>query len=115
MAFDELKAKQSVMWGTGPYHNITETISDIHERVIARLEPRAGVTWLDVACGTGAVAERAAREGADVTGVDSRRFSSRPRRAGPRSRASISITASVTVRTSTFRTRRSMSRRRRVA
>jgi ubiquinone/menaquinone biosynthesis C-methylase UbiE len=28
------------------------------------------VRWLDLACGTGAVAERAAREGADVTGID---------------------------------------------
>jgi hypothetical protein len=24
MAFEELKSKQSVMWGTGPYPNITE-------------------------------------------------------------------------------------------
>ena len=34
MAFEELKQKQSVVWGTGPYQNITETITDIHERVI---------------------------------------------------------------------------------
>lgn len=70
MAFEELKQKQSVVWGTGPYQNITETITDIHERVIDRLEPEPGVKWLDLACGTGAVAERAAERGADVTGVD---------------------------------------------
>ena len=70
MAFEELKAKQSVMWGTGPYQNVTETITDIHERVVDRLAPAEGVTWLDLACGTGAVAERAAEAGADVTGVD---------------------------------------------
>jgi SAM-dependent methyltransferase len=70
MAFEELKQKQSVMWGTGPYQNITETITDIHDLVIERLLPRPGVRWLDLATGTGAVAERAAERGADVTGVD---------------------------------------------
>jgi len=70
MAFEELKAKQSVVWGTGPYQNVTETITDIHERVIERLAPGPGVKWLDLACGTGAVAERAAAAGATVTGVD---------------------------------------------
>jgi ubiquinone/menaquinone biosynthesis C-methylase UbiE len=70
MAFEELKAKQSVMWGTGPYQNITDTITDVHERVVERLAPAEGVRWLDLACGTGAMAERAARGGADVTGVD---------------------------------------------
>lgn len=70
MAFEELKQKQSVVWGTGPYQNITETIPDLHDRVIDRLAPRPGVKWLDLACGTGAVAERAAKRGADVTGVD---------------------------------------------
>ncbi len=70
MAFEELKQRQSVVWGTGPYQNVTETITDIHERVIERLAPSAGMKWLDLACGTGAVAERAAKAGAEVTGVD---------------------------------------------
>jgi SAM-dependent methyltransferase len=70
MGYQELKQRQSVMWGTGPYQRVTETIADIHEHVIERLAPRAGVKWLDVACGTGAIAERAAAQGADVTGVD---------------------------------------------
>ncbi len=70
MAFEELKQRQSVMWGNGPYQNVTETISDIHALVIERLDPQPGIRWLDLACGTGAVAERAARAGASVTGVD---------------------------------------------
>jgi len=70
MAFEELKQRQSVVWGTGPYQNITETIPDIHERVIEKLDPQPGVKWLDLACGTGAVAEQAAERGAEVTGVD---------------------------------------------
>ena len=70
MAYEELKQRQSVMWGTGPYQRVTETIADVHERIIERLAPAPGVRWLDVACGTGAVAERAAESGAVVTGVD---------------------------------------------
>lgn len=70
MAFEELKSKQSVMWGTGPYQNVTDTIADVHEAVVARLNPEAGVQWLDLACGTGAIAERAAEKGASVTGID---------------------------------------------
>jgi SAM-dependent methyltransferase len=70
MPFEELKSKQSVVWGKGPYQNITDTITDIHELVIDRLDPQPGMKWLDLACGTGAVAERAAERRADVTGVD---------------------------------------------
>ena len=70
MAFEELKERQSVMWGTGRYQRITETIADVHDLVIERLAPQPGMRWLDLACGTGAVAERAARAGAAVTGAD---------------------------------------------
>jgi SAM-dependent methyltransferase len=68
--YEELKEKQSVVWGTGPYQRITETIADIHEIVVDRLAPGPGDEWLDLACGTGAVAERAAAAGANVTGID---------------------------------------------
>lgn len=70
MAFEDLKSKQSVMWGNGPYQNVTETIADIHELLIERLDPQDGDAWLDLACGTGAMSERAAGKGAAVTGVD---------------------------------------------
>jgi SAM-dependent methyltransferase len=70
MAFEELKQRQSVMWGTGPYQRITETITDIHDLVVERLAPEEGDRWLDLACGTGAVAEQAAAGGCDVTGID---------------------------------------------
>lgn len=70
MAFEELKQKQGVMWGSGPYQNVTDTITDLHEVVVERLAPSGGERWLDLACGTGAVAERASRAGARVTGVD---------------------------------------------
>ena len=70
MAFEELKERQSTRWGTGPDQRITETLHDIHERVVERLSPLPGNRWLDLATGTGAVAERAAGADADVTGLD---------------------------------------------
>jgi ubiquinone/menaquinone biosynthesis C-methylase UbiE len=70
MAYEELKTRQSVMWGNGPYQRVTETIADLHEVVVERLEPAPGVRWLDLACGTGAVAEAAAAAGAEVVGID---------------------------------------------
>jgi ubiquinone/menaquinone biosynthesis C-methylase UbiE len=70
MAYEELKQKQSVMWGNGPYQRVTETLTDIHERVIESLAPQPGDRWLDLACGTGAIAERASAAGAQVTGLD---------------------------------------------
>ena len=70
MAYEELKQRQSVMWGYGPYQRITETIADVHEVVVGRLAPESGDHWLDLACGTGAVAERAAAAGSHVTGLD---------------------------------------------
>jgi ubiquinone/menaquinone biosynthesis C-methylase UbiE len=70
MSYEELKQRHSVMWGNGPYQRITETVADIHALVVSRMEPAPGVRWLDLACGTGAVAERAAAAGAEVTGVD---------------------------------------------
>lgn len=68
--FEELKTRQSVMWGNGPYERITELLTESQEDLVAALEPRAGETWLDLATGTGAVARMAARAGADITGLD---------------------------------------------
>jgi SAM-dependent methyltransferase len=70
MAFEELKQRHGVMWGSGPYEQVSETIADVHDRVTARLDPQPGERWLDLACGTGSVSERAARAGALVTGLD---------------------------------------------
>ena len=70
MAFAELKARQSVMWGNGPYERITNTLRDIHELVIERADPKPGEQVLDAATGTGAVAILAAKRGADVVGQD---------------------------------------------
>lgn len=70
MGFEELKQRHSVVWGTGPYERISATISDLQDELVERLEPRSGIRWLDVATGTGEVAKRAARAGAEVVGLD---------------------------------------------
>lgn len=70
MAFAELKARHSVVWGNGPYERITNTIRDIHALVLERAAPKAGERVLDAATGTGAVAILAAQRGAAVVGQD---------------------------------------------
>jgi SAM-dependent methyltransferase len=45
-------------------------MAPIHDRLIGALAPRRNESFLDVATGTGAVALRAARAGADVTAID---------------------------------------------
>jgi SAM-dependent methyltransferase len=70
MPFEELKQRHAVVWSSGPYQGITDTITDIHQVVIDRLDPQPGQRFLDLACGTGAVAELAAAAGANVVGVD---------------------------------------------
>jgi ubiquinone/menaquinone biosynthesis C-methylase UbiE len=70
MAFEALKERQSMVWGNGNFEHVAETIGDIHDVVVEALAPVAGELWLDLACGTGGVSERAARAGASVVGLD---------------------------------------------
>jgi SAM-dependent methyltransferase len=70
MAFAELKARQSVVWGNGPYERITDTIRDLQDVTIERVDPKPGEKVLDAATGTGATAILAAKSGADVVGMD---------------------------------------------
>ena len=70
MAFEEVKRRQSHMWGSGPFERVAELTAAAHDDLVVRLAPRSGERWLDIATGTGAVAVRAARAGAEVTGVD---------------------------------------------
>lgn len=70
MAFQELKQRQSAMWGSAPFERVAETIADVHDTLVGKVEPVDGERWLDLACGTGGVAERLARAGATVTGID---------------------------------------------
>jgi len=70
-ALADWKAEQGRVWGAASWHDIAEgTMSPVHAKLVARLAPRRGERWLDLATGTGAVALRAARAGAEVIGLD---------------------------------------------
>lgn len=58
------------IWSGASYERIAETFAPIHDRVVGALGITVGARVLDIACGTGGVALRAARAGADVTGID---------------------------------------------
>jgi ubiquinone/menaquinone biosynthesis C-methylase UbiE len=58
------------VWSGATYERLAETFAPIHDRVVAALGIRPGDRVLDVACGTGGVALRAARAGAEVVGID---------------------------------------------
>jgi SAM-dependent methyltransferase len=70
VGFEDVKARQSVVWGCAPWERVAETLAPLHDHLVAELTPDPEQRWLDVATGTGAVAIRAARAGADVTGLD---------------------------------------------
>ena len=70
MPFEELKSRQAEVWGSAPWERVTSLLAPVHEHLVSALAPRPGVRWLDLATGTGAVALRAARAGAEVTGLD---------------------------------------------
>src|SRR4029077_10911999 len=57
-------------WSGASYERMAETFTAIHDRVVETLAIEPGARVLDVACGTGGVALRAAQAGADVVGVD---------------------------------------------
>jgi SAM-dependent methyltransferase len=68
--FAELKARQAAVWGSAPWERLAADAAGIHDDQIARLGVTPGERWLDLATGTGAIALRAARRGAAVTGQD---------------------------------------------
>jgi len=70
VTFEQLKERMRVGWGAAPFENIEGSIAVMHDDLVARLGPQSVERWLDVGCGAGAVAMRAARAGADVTGAD---------------------------------------------
>lgn len=70
MAFEELKARQARAYSDAPFEQLAESAADIHDHLVDALGVKPGERWLDLATGTGPVAVRAARRGAQVTGQD---------------------------------------------
>lgn len=61
---------QGAIWSSGPFEELAAGSAPAHDALVASLAGAPAERWLDVATGTGAVAIRAARAGADVTAVD---------------------------------------------
>src|SRR6185369_14299572 len=67
---DALKNRIRATWMAGDFGVIARQVQETNEEIVARLNLASGTRVLDVACGTGNSAIPAARQGADVTGVD---------------------------------------------
>jgi SAM-dependent methyltransferase len=68
---DSWTAEQAQVWGAASWQHIADAVLfEVHDELVARLAPRPGERWLDLATGSGAVALRAARVGAQVTAQD---------------------------------------------
>lgn len=67
---ETLKSKLRATWIAGDFGVIALAIEEGGREFVERLDLKAGMKVLDVACGTGNLALPAARVGADVTGVD---------------------------------------------
>jgi ubiquinone/menaquinone biosynthesis C-methylase UbiE len=70
VSLEERKRAQAQAWSAAAYEGMADITAGLHDHLVERLAPAAGERFLDVATGTGAVALRAARAGARVTGVD---------------------------------------------
>jgi SAM-dependent methyltransferase len=68
--FEALKSRLKATWIAGDFGQIAKATASGAEDFIKRLNLRAGMKVLDVACGSGNLALPAARMGAIVTGVD---------------------------------------------
>ncbi len=68
--FTELQTKQQAVWSSGDYNRIAALTVPVNEATIATAAPVPGERLLDVATGTGHSALSAARQGADVVGID---------------------------------------------
>jgi SAM-dependent methyltransferase len=71
MTTTEVKSATRAMWAAGDYHRFArETVWELGPRLVQACGITVGQRVLDVACGTGNVAIRAAETGADVVASD---------------------------------------------
>ncbi|HWF72644.1 MAG TPA: class I SAM-dependent methyltransferase [Solirubrobacteraceae bacterium] len=70
MDIEQFKQAQRFVWGLGDYPSFAQLIDGAAELTVERSGVSAGERVLDVATGSGNAAVRAARAGAQVTGLD---------------------------------------------
>lgn len=66
----EFKQDNRAMWAAGDYQSIADLVWEVGDRIVRHVGVRPGDDVLDVACGTGNAAIRAAAAGGRVVGVD---------------------------------------------
>jgi ubiquinone/menaquinone biosynthesis C-methylase UbiE len=62
--------QERIVWSKGDFGAVAPLIWEVGRRVVERVDVQPGERVLDVACGTGNAALRAAERGAEVTGLD---------------------------------------------
>jgi len=67
---ETLKSRLKTTWEAGDFSQVAKHIETAAEEFVGRLDVKPGMQVLDVACGSGNLAIVAAKQGADVTGVD---------------------------------------------
>lgn len=67
---ETLKTKLHKVWSAGDFYQIAKSYEKGAAEFVERLDLQPGMRVLDVACGAGNLSFPAARNGADVTGVD---------------------------------------------
>jgi SAM-dependent methyltransferase len=66
----EAKRRSRAAWAAGEYDRVADLIWEVGERIVQRVGVGPGEDVLDLACGTGNAAVRAAQAGGRVVGVD---------------------------------------------
>lgn len=69
-AVAEMKRRARATWGAGNYDIVADGIWPVGAVIVGAAQVRPGERVLDIACGTGNAAIRAAEAGAKVTGLD---------------------------------------------
>jgi SAM-dependent methyltransferase len=58
------------LWNEGMYERLATVLEPVHDELVDRLGVTPGEAWLDLGTGTGSIALRAARAGAEVSAID---------------------------------------------
>jgi len=66
----QVKQRQQQMWASGDFHAVAMLIQPVADQLANSVDIQAGWRVLDVATGSGNAAIAAARQGADVVGID---------------------------------------------
>ena len=113
MAFEELKERHAAMWGAGPFEQIADTLTEMHDVLVAAVEPSRAMRGSTSAVAPVSLRFARRRPARQSPAVTSRPFSSRPLDARRQSEGWRFRSRSATPRTCRTRTQASTSSPRR--